>query len=253
MKLLAWISVEVTVVILAGILAYPQAPGNLPQRRTPGVFEELPASNVPPIPSNAQEKIVRQSRSRLFDRAGTCPLTELSPDIEPLPVILNALAEPALPISRSDAIVLGQVLSAQSHFSDDKSAIYTEFAIRVETIFKNSAGNSLNVGQLITVNRLGGALRLPTGRLLRLRVDSHGTPLPARRYVFFLNSHGEGQVFGTIKVYELHDGSVFLLDQHVRSADGKIPYWGVDETTFLNDLRHATAVAPFRKSPESRT
>lgn len=243
MRLFALFSVEVTVVVLSGILAYPQeAPGNLPQRRTPGVFEELPASDVPPISANAQEKIVRQARSRIFDRTGSRPLTELSPEIEPLPIIVNPLAEPALPVPRSDVIILGQALAAQSHFSNDKSAIYTEFSVRVETVFKNSTEQRVDVANLITVVRLGGALRLPTGRVLRVRVDSQGTPLPGRRYVLFLRSHNEAHGFGTLRVYELHDGSVFLLDQHIRNRDGSIPYWGTAETEFLSDSLHATAV-----------
>src|SRR5215207_8981209 len=62
---------------------------------------------------------------------------------------------PAIPSARSHTVVLGEVLDAQAHLSNDKTGVYSEFDVRVVRVFKNLS-NSLSPGDTITVEREGG-------------------------------------------------------------------------------------------------
>ena len=44
---------------------------------------------------------------------------------------------PALPVAQSDIIVLGEVVAAEAHLSEDKTNDYSEFAVKIITVFKS--------------------------------------------------------------------------------------------------------------------
>ena len=68
----------------------------------------------------------------------------------------HAPEEPALPIIQSDAIVIGQVTSAQAHLSSDKTNVYSEFVVRVNDVLKSDRFGLPGVGGFITTTRPGG-------------------------------------------------------------------------------------------------
>ncbi|HSK73591.1 MAG TPA: hypothetical protein VK892_17980, partial [Pyrinomonadaceae bacterium] len=45
----------------------------------------------------------------------------------------------ALPIEKSDVVILGKVIDAKAHLSPDKSTVYSEFKIEIEEVFKNNS------------------------------------------------------------------------------------------------------------------
>ena len=92
---------------------------------------------------------------------------------------------PALPIAKSDIIVVGEVVTAEAHLSEDKSSVYSEFGVRVINVFKS---NISLAGSQIMVERLGGYVKYPDGRRLLYRVGTGGMPAVGRRYVLFLKS-----------------------------------------------------------------
>ncbi len=81
-----------------------------------------------------------------------------------IPLDLKAL------VTRADRVVLGSVLSEESHWTSSHDAIYTDSLVRIERVYKGS----LKSGQTVTVRREGGsvdgigmqvfgAARLPAG------------------------------------------------------------------------------------------
>ena len=142
---------------------------------------------------------------------------------------------PALPIVESDVVLVGQVTDAQAHLSQDKTGIYSEFAVRVEALYKGKESDALSPGKAITIAREGGAVRFPSGHIQRFIIADQGMPLIGQRYVLFLKQDEEGQSFNIITGYELHKGRVRPLDNlHTFAL-----YAGVDESHFLNELRNA--------------
>src|SRR5215475_5504297 len=87
---------------------------------------------------DATMKQIRQKRgnrykpSKLFLRAE-------EEGIEPLPTIThwdNNL--PALPVTKSDLIVIGYVANTEAHLTDDHRGLYTEVSIQIKDILKSA-------------------------------------------------------------------------------------------------------------------
>lgn len=146
---------------------------------------------------------------------------------------------PAMPVAQSQLIVLGEVIDAQAHLSDDKTGIYSEFTIRIEKMLKDDGLVSAASGDTVSVVRGGGRVRFPTGHVLLSRTAGQGMPRLGRRYVLFLKNEGGTQSFGILTGYELKAGRVALLDNPGGGTHPIAKYEGVDEATFLNELQAA--------------
>lgn len=173
-------------------------------------------------------------------------LTETSEPLEITQPPDHAPAEPALPASHSDAILIGDITTAQAYLSNDKTAVYSEFTTQISDLLKNATPLSLAPGDSVTAERSGGRVRLPSGKIL-LRGFSHkAMPLVGKRYLLFLKYNAQEQDFSIITGYELRSGKIFPLDG-VPQDDYKMPqfaaYIGVDEAQFLSEVRAAIARA----------
>lgn len=144
---------------------------------------------------------------------------------------------PALPVSRSSAVVIGEITDAQAHLSEDGTNIYSEFVVQVQQILKND--NQVPIGNSIAVERSGGRVRLPSGKVVTARTNHQDLPRIGRRYVLFLThdfpSGVNTESFNILTGYEVRENRVFPLDK----LGPKHPinsYKGADEASFLNDL-----------------
>jgi hypothetical protein len=137
---------------------------------------------------------------------------------------------PAMPIQKSDVIVLGEVIDAQAHLSEDKSNVYSEFTIRIEVVFKSS--KALERNSQITAERIGGYVKYPDGRKLLYFVGSAGMPLADAKYVLFLNTIKQSDNFTILTGYEVRAQGISPLD----SSDQFEVYRGYDQSSFLTEL-----------------
>jgi hypothetical protein len=146
---------------------------------------------------------------------------------------------PALPVSQSGMVVVGEVVDARSYLSESKNWVYSEFTVRVEEVLKNAGGVTLSKGSSIDVDRDGGRVRFPNGQVTLQFMHGQGMPRPGRRYALFLTFDAQDQDAHILTGYELRGGRVFPLD----NSPGPLTteYKGADEKTFLNDLRAAIA------------
>lgn len=147
---------------------------------------------------------------------------------------------PALPVERSAAIVIGTVKSAHAYLTPDKTGIYSEFQIAVDAVIKNDPNNVLKDGATITVERNGGKVRMPSGKIVVSWVNHQNMPRVEGRYVFFLTHDFETlndtpKDFYLLTGYELRDGQVHLLDD-TQPGHPITRYDGTTETTLLSDL-----------------
>jgi hypothetical protein len=83
---------------------------------------------------------------------------------------------PAIPVFKSDAVVVGTVTDAAAHLSDARDFVYSEFRIRPENILKSGANTSLNIGQYIDAERSGGAVRFPSGKFCTTETMVRASP-----------------------------------------------------------------------------
>ena len=158
----------------------------------------MPAENQNRDPASAK-------RSR-FDTRPSGPASGIFVDRAPFPP--NARPEDfQLPVAESDTVLLGSVANVQPYLSEDGTSLYTEFTVSAEELLKDSAGLSLNRDSVLTLFRIGGSLRLASGRVLRTDVHGLGDPPAANhRYVCFLNYDARGYWFRIVKLWELRNG-----------------------------------------------
>jgi len=140
---------------------------------------------------------------------------------------------PALPTGLSDVIVLGEVLEAQAHLSEDKSNVYSEFTIRVAKAFKSRG----DLPAQITVERLGGWVKYPDGRKLIYLFGSANMPRVGGKYLLFLKYIPQSEDLTILTGYEFGPTGVSPLD-----PSGQFEaYRGISENSFFLDLNNALA------------
>jgi len=148
----------------------------------------------------------------------------------------------ALPVDKSDLVVIGEVTDAQAYLTEGKDWVYSEFTIRVDEVLKNTSKVTVSQGSSLIAERDGGGVRFPSGRKTIQYIVGQGMPRTGRRYVLFLTRDDQQQSTHILTGYELRAGKVFPLDT---PGGGQTPaatmYKEADETSFLSDLRSAIA------------
>jgi len=117
-----------------------------------------------------------------------------------------------LPFSQSAAVVVGQVTAGQAHLSDDKREIYSEFNVSVQEALTVSSARHIQSGDSVDVERYGGALRLPSGKVLFRAFRDFSMPLVGKRYLLFLKYDPNTEDFHIVTGYQLDGEHTYKLD-----------------------------------------
>lgn len=173
------------------------------------------------------------------------PIAELPGAIEPLPISSHMWAGlPALPVTQSDAVVLGEVTDRRASLTEDRMGVFSEFSVRLDTVFKDAQGLPAP-GGVVQVSRPGGAVRFASGKVQRYTFLKLGYPQQGRQYVLFLKRGEEGD-FSILTGYELHDDKVLPLDGGGADPRGELQfavYRGASREAFLGELKKAVQAA----------
>jgi hypothetical protein len=242
-KILLTLSVALAAIAIAIVGLSAQTPKNNGQPNALKVKEDkLPTINFDaPEPSDANEKARRNARGKRFD--GSLKVAEPHPEAGAKGILDSWMRTlPALPVDASDAIVIGDVTNALAYLSPDKTAVYTEYTVRVDEVLKQSSATPIVTGGFVDAQREGGRVRFPSGRVQSYITHYQGVPVTGRKYVLFLKRNEQTDVFTLLTGYEQRDGHVYPLDGVDLPLGGtEIPqfaaYKGVDEATFTKDLR----------------
>lgn len=117
-----------------------------------------------------------------------------------------------MPFEGSDAVVVGTVTHGQAYFSNDKRSIYSEFKFRIQEIVKTATTVSLRAGDSIDIQRKGGAIRLPSGKVLIRGALADSMPQIGKKYLLFLKYDQGADDFGIVTGYQLDGTEVYRLD-----------------------------------------
>jgi hypothetical protein len=149
-----------------------------------------------------------------------------------------------MPVEESDLIIEGQVTDSKAFLSNDKSGIYSEFTIAVSKVLKNTAGDSsIKANENMVVERLGGRVRYPSGKIIRYVMSGLGSPSINSKYLFFLTKTKEN-AYRILTGYEFKNDKVFALDgarTFRRSVEKKVfdNHNGRDYESFVNEIKKA--------------
>jgi len=167
-----------------------------------------------PRPTDPEERSRREARGRKYDKSDfrvhpqdLAENTVRTQSFDPYATL------PALPVIQSKAIVIGEVIAAQAYLSNDQTGVYSEFNIRVEEVLKTDGLEVPATGCQIDLEREGGRVRFPSGRVHSYSVDKENMPRVGRRYIFFLTRENQEYTYHILTAYELRDARVFPLDE----------------------------------------
>ena len=185
---------------------------NHPQSKQSTEIEQVPLPTVDYYaaePLSLKERDIRRARGRRYNES-PMNVKELPPDIHQLPLVNHFWwGLTSIPVEQSDAIIIGEVTGAQAYLSNDKTGVYSEFTIQVEQTLKAPEGLA---PISIVVERSGGAVRFPSGRIIRYEVQNQGMPRVGKRYLLFLKQNSEGDDFSVLTGYAFRRGNVVPLD-----------------------------------------
>lgn len=254
------------------VLLLPVALHNLPAQQPTGpgsgstsghqAEEPIPV-DVAPEPTDPVEREVRATRNWLQNRPSALPRFRPDPDNtgpltarrtihSPIPVgppsvvFVDRAPLPELPVKEADTIILGPVSKVQSYLSEDETTVYTEFSVLPGEVLRDANHVVIATASVITLYQIGGALRMPSGRVVRM--DVRGLPPPPaenHRYVFFLKYDPRGHWFAIVKTWEIRDGAAVPTDSFDigQARSGRSHYAGESEAEFLSAVSDAVAQA----------
>jgi len=182
-------------------------------------------------PSDPKERAKRQDKGKKYDKSAWRIYPETTSSMARVDYVdLNL---PALPLTESSAVIVGQITDAKAYLSNDKTGVYSAFTVQINEVLRNSSSIPLSSGSSIEVERDGGRVRFPGGRILIYTISEQDMPAVGLRYVFFLtNPHGQSD-FQILTGYELREGKVYPLDD----LPNLNRYENADELNFLSDVR----------------
>ena len=193
-----------------------------------------------PSAPESKAKAIRDSKARKYSKKYAKAIGEETDQV--FSTSDWDLRLPALPVERSAAIIIGTVSGAAAYLTPDKTGVYSEFAVRVDSILKEDPKKRLTGGDTISVERNGGRVRMPSGKIAVSWTNHQGMPKVGSRYVFFLTHDFEvaGDTFDDfylLTAYELRGEKVFPLDKTPKES--VLAYTGTAESSFLTDLAEA--------------
>ena len=182
-------------------------------------------------PSDPKERAKRQEKGKKYDKSAWRIYPETTSNMARVDYVNPNL--PALPLTESSAVIVGQVTDAKAYLSNDKTGVYSAFTVKIEEVLKNSSSVPLSSASSLEVERDGGRVRFPGGRVLIYTINSQDMPVAGLRYVLFLTNHHGQSDFQILTAYEVREGKVYPLDD----LPSLYRYDNTDELNFLSELR----------------
>jgi hypothetical protein len=175
---------------------------------------------------------------------------ELGEQSDPVLVVedMSSFYHDPMPFNQSDAVVVGSIASGRAYLTNDKRDIYSEFKLTVQEALKVPSGRYIQAGDSIDVERQGGALRLPSGKVLIRGSKDFSMPLIGKRYLLFLRYNPNTEDFHIVTGHQLEGQHTYSLDElgyshserHHETLVHPLPDQGESEEHLLGRARAAS-------------
>lgn len=184
----------------------------------------------------------RRKRNEKFDKWGWVRKTVSAEAMSAKLINDWQIGLPALPVKKSDAVVIGTVNSGEAFLSNDETGVYSEFSVSIGGLVKNNRSSPIELDTDIIVQRAGGRIIYPSGKILKYFISGQEMPRLNGKYVFFLRYDQQRQAYNIITAYEILNGKITALDGKGKAKGSGFKfseYNGVDEQQFMNELQIA--------------
>jgi len=187
--------------------------------------------NEPNLPDTEQNREKKEKKKRFNDLGNWVSTIPQSYIAENLAITEGSFNFPALPVAKSEIILMGVVGETKAQLSENKRNVFSEFMIAVERVFKSS-NQEVKQGSVVTINRMGGFVKYSNGQTILYRRSGMYMPKIGGRYLFFLSSLNKHD-YGILTAYELTAAGVIPLDMSTEF----FAFEGKSETEILERLR----------------
>lgn len=190
-------------------------------------------------------KTVNKARQLVAERRYNVGQLDISEDSDTIITHTHwEVGLPALPVTQSQAVLLGKVVGAQANLTSDKTVVYSEFEIQIDEVLKDY-DRILIPNTSIIVTRSGGRVRFSSGHITLQAIAEQNMPIVGKRYLFFLTRENRGEDFHILTAYEFREGRVQPLDNPMGGTHPIAKtYYGAEQEVFLRDLRAALINPP---------
>lgn len=183
-----------------------------------------------PLPENAVKREKRKAKNQRYD-GQYWVVKNPHPDDGGVGRVTEIPPPRAIPTDESALVIIGEVVNASAHLSNDKSGVYTEFDFCVKELIKEDASNkAAQQGGCITADRAGGFVRYPNGQKVLYRNSGQDLPRVGSEYVLFLTNSEMSPNYEILTGYELKENTVSPLDR-------EIPFDSFKDMNRLNFIR----------------
>lgn len=220
-------------IAFSAVLAFQgRASLNAPKHEQQDDFSNYPIADADaPDPKDAKEILKRRAKNKKYREYKN----RVGPGFKSYEIYHWPPGFPTLPVTQSDAVIIGEVTAASAHLTEDKSSVYSEFTVCVQEILKNDQP-PLVAGSFVTLDRPGGRVRYSTGKTSQFSLAGFGMPSVGGRYVFFIKGEAE-EDYQIITAYQIQQGRIYPLDKTTSSDTRFEIHANADEQLFLNKLR----------------
>ena len=146
---------------------------------------------------------------------------------------------PALPVAKSEIIVVGTIGTAQALLSENKRNVFSEFTLTVEDVLKSKI-QGVAQGSVLTIDRVGGHVKYPNGQTVLFRIAGLNMPQIGGRYLLFLNLKHNNKDISILTGYQLTLNGAIPLDELYQVAS----LTGASEVDILQRLRNLIQNSP---------
>ena len=181
---------------------------------------------------DTEDNRARKEKRKRFNELGNWVFATTQPYIaENVSLSGGYLNFPALPVAKSDIILVGVVSETKAELSENKRNVFSEFTVVVESILKTS-NQEVKQGSVVSLNRMGGYIKYPNGQKVLYQRAGVYMPKIGGRYLFFVNAINKHD-YGILTAYELTESGAIPLDMSSQFFDLE----GKSETQLLKELR----------------
>jgi hypothetical protein len=224
--------------LISSLQALPQS--SVP---SPGVYSTGPITDYAAAAPKSSD-VLRFRRGERYNSPNS-PLPELGEESDASLVVEDTgkYWRDPMPFSQSDAVVVGTIKDGQAYLSNDKRDIYSEFGTTIQEVIKTPTAPYLRLDDTITIERQGGTVRLPSGKVLIRAWKDNSMPLVGKRYLLFLRYSPSTEDYRLLTGYQLEHSVVYSLDdleQKDRNRDTLVHVLrerGENESQFLEQVR----------------
>jgi len=155
---------------------------------------------------------LRSVRNALYNsHSGEAPLSDQSAGTNlSYPMSFQRLNR--IPVELADLVAVGSVNKIRSYLSNDQTTLYTEFSLKVSQVVMNRSSKSVLAGDSVDVERPGGVLKLPSGKILTRASRFETMPRPKYSYAMLLKYIRSADAYTLVSGFELAGNQVYILE-----------------------------------------